>query len=116
MEELTRCRRLWAQAAGGEQFYESRVAVFVDESLYSRHPGCGVQKALCKELALAGLPYDVYLLADFPTVAQRYTLVLLAQPDETAEMGQWLARGVYGEPGWRRLRCGNWQPPAASGC
>ena len=45
-----------------------------------------------------------------------YTLVLLAQPDETAEMGQWLARGVYGEPGWRRLRCGNWQPPAASGC
>ena len=96
MEELTRCRRLWAQAAGGEPFYGSRVAVFVDESLYSRHPGCGVQKALCKELALAGLPYDVYLLADFPTVAQRYKLVLLAQPDETAEMGQWLAQAPSG--------------------
>ncbi len=92
MEELTRCRRLWAQAAGREQFYESRVAVFVDESLYTRRPGCGVQKVLCKELALAGLPYDVYLSADFPMVAQRYKLVLLAQPDENAETDQWSAQ------------------------
>lgn len=109
MEELTRYRRLWAQAAGGEAFYESRVAVFVDESLYSRHPGCGAQKMLCKELALAGLPYDVYLMADFPTVAQRYKLVLLAQPDETAELDQCLVQAPSG------VRCirGAWMEAAA---
>ena len=88
MNLLTDLRRVAETSLHTSRASAARVAVFADETVSDLAPadGFSVLYAFRRTLGLCGIPYDVYLAADYALVRDQYDVVVVLAPDVTPDI------------------------------
>ncbi len=80
MGEIRRFREIYEESVNAQDRTSvAQLAVFIDETAYSKMTDCAFRNAICcqrKALGYMGAPYDIFDVSDFETAYQKYKAVI----------------------------------------